>query len=631
MTDAPRTGEDLLAAARSWAAEDPDPATRAELEELTDRAGDGDAAARAELADRFAGTLAFGTAGLRAALGAGPMRMNRVVVLRAAAGLAGHVLARTRGSGAGPERPPRAVVGYDARHNSAVFARDTAAVLTAAGIETLLLPAPLPTPVLAWAVRAHDAEAGVMVTASHNPPADNGYKVYLGGRAVEPAARGCQIVAPHDREIAARIDAVGPVASIPRAERGWTVLPAGTARRYLDAVLPAVAPAAPGAPRGLRIVHTALHGVGGTTTTEALHRAGFPDVHPVAAQAEPDPDFPTVAFPNPEEPGALDLALAEARRVGADLVLANDPDADRVAVAVPVRPAGPDAPAEVAAPPGPGAAGTPAPATSPGATGAGGAAGGPDRAGDAAASGSPGGAWRVLRGDEVGALLGAAAARAAAGRGEDAVLACSIVSSRLLGRIAAAAGLGHRETLTGFKWIARVPGLVYGYEEALGYCVSPEVVRDKDGIGAAVAVAVLADELRGQGRVLQDVLDDLALAHGLHATDQLSVRVADLARIPAMLAALREHPPAALAGSAVARTEDLTDPATGLPPTEGLRLLTEDGTRVVVRPSGTEPKLKCYLEVVLPVDDRAQLPAARIAATRRLAAVRAELGTALGL
>ncbi|MFI7484272.1 phospho-sugar mutase [Kocuria sp. M1R5S2] len=604
-----RTDPELLEAARAWIDDDPDPATRAELAALVDaaRAGDGDALR--ELAERFSGTLRFGTAGLRAALGAGPMRMNRVVVLRAAAGVAAHVRSLTdeatgAGDGSDPgtrddagrdirddddvrgttvrtgsRRPPRAVVGYDARHGSDVFARDTAAVFTAAGVETLLMPSALPTPVLAWAVRALDAEVGVMVTASHNPPADNGYKVYLGGRAVEPAGRGCQIVAPHDRMIAERIAAVGPVARIPRADGGWTVLPDAVAGDYLDAVVPG----GPAAERPLRIVLTPLHGVGGSTAVEALRRAGFADVRLVARQARPDPDFPTVAFPNPEEPGALDLAVEAAREADADLVLANDPDADRVAVAVPV-PAG---------------------------TGA-------------------GGDWRMLTGDEVGALLGGAAAARWAGH-EDAVLANSVVSSRLLSRIAAAAGLAHRETLTGFKWIARVPGLVYGYEEALGYCTAPDVVRDKDGIGAAVAVARLADDLRAGGRTLQDALDDLALAHGLHATDQLSVRVADPARIPAMTAALRDAPPSALAGSEVVAVEDLTSPATGLPPTDGLRLLTRDGTRVVVRPSGTEPKLKCYLEVVAAVAGRAALPAARELARTRLARIRGELETALGL
>ena len=572
MSTTPRTEHELLETARAWAAADPDPATRAELEALLGAAGDG--SAREELAERFSGTLQFGTAGLRAALGAGPMRMNRVVVLRAAAGLAAHVRSVAVDSAAGSARPPRAVVGYDARHSSDVFARDTAAVFTAAGIETLLMPAALPTPVLAWAVRAFGAEAGVMVTASHNPPADNGYKVYLGGRAVEDSARGCPIVAPHDRMIAQQIAAVGPVQEIPRAEEGWAVLPATVVQDYLDAVVPA----SPGTERDLRIVLTPLHGVGGATTTEALRRAGFADVHVVAEQAAPDPDFPTVAFPNPEEPGALDLALEAARARGADLVLANDPDADRVAVAVP------------------------------GADG-----------------------WRTLRGDEVGALLGAAAATRLAGRTEGAVLANSIVSSRLLGRIAAAAGIEHRETLTGFKWIARVPGLVYGYEEALGYCVAPEAVRDKDGISAAVAVAMLADELRAQGRTLQDALDDLAVEHGLHATDQLSIRVTDLGRIPAMTAALRDAPPAELGGAPVVLAEELSSPGTGLPPTEGLRLLTADDARVIVRPSGTEPKLKCYLEVVVPVPDRAALPAARDAAQRRLARIRGELEAALGL
>jgi phosphomannomutase len=583
MTTDSRPEPQLLDAARAWGAADPDPDTRAELAALVEAAVTGDSAARAELADRFSGTLQFGTAGLRAALGAGPMRMNRVVVLRAAAGLAAHVLAvqTPAEDTAGSARRPRAVVGYDARHGSAVFARDTAAVFTAAGIETLLMPSPLPTPVLAWAVRAHEAEVGVMVTASHNPPADNGYKVYLGGRAVEPEARGCQIVAPHDRMIAERIAAVGPVEDIPRAQDGWTVLPAGVEQDYLDAVVPAAA----GAERSLRIVLTPLHGVGGRTTAEALRRAGLADVHVVPEQAEPDPDFPTVAFPNPEEPGALDLALATARAVGADLVLANDPDADRVAVAVPV----------------------------PGGDGGG-------TAQD----------WRMLRGDEVGALLGHAAAGRCAGRA-GAVFANSIVSSRLLGRIAAAAGIAHQETLTGFKWIARVPGLAFGYEEALGYCVAPEVVKDKDGISAAVAVAVLADELRAQGRTLLDVLDDLAVAHGLYATDQLSIRVADLGRIPVMAAALRNAPPAALGGSEVVEVADLAAPGTGLPPTEGLRLLTADGTRVIVRPSGTEPKLKCYLEVVAPVAGRAALPAARAEAQERLERIRAELEAALGL
>ncbi|MEX5295314.1 phospho-sugar mutase [Kocuria sp. CPCC 205268] len=575
MTTGSPAEPDLLEAARAWGAADPDPVTRAELADLVEAAGGGDPAARAELADRFSGTLQFGTAGLRAAMGAGPMRMNRVVVLRAAAGLAAHVLSADAAAGAG--RRPRAVVGYDARISSDVFARDTAAVFTAAGIETLLMPSALPTPVLAWAVRALEAEVGVMVTASHNPPADNGYKVYLGGRAVEPEARGCQIVAPHDRLIAERIAAVGALEDIPRAPDGWTVLPETVKQDYLDAVLPG----APGAGRSLRIALTPMHGVGGRTTTEALRRAGLADVHLVPEQAEPDPRFPTVAFPNPEEPGALDLALATARAVGADLVLANDPDADRVAVAVPVP-------------------------------------------------GDPGQDWRMLRGDEVGALLGHAAAQRWAGR-PGAVVANSIVSSRLLGRIAAAVGIEHRETLTGFKWIARVPGLVYGYEEALGYCVAPEVVRDKDGISAAVAVAVLADELRTQGRSLLDVLDDLALAHGVHATDQLSIRVTDLDRIPAMTAALRNAPPATLGGSDVVEVVDLAAPGTGLPPTDGLRLLTADGARAIVRPSGTEPKLKCYLEVIAPVTGRDALAGARAEAQERLCRIRAELEAALGL
>nr|WP_202459534.1 phospho-sugar mutase [Streptomyces sp. SID1328] len=530
-------------------AEDPDPETREELAKLVD-AGD-----TAELTARFNGTLQFGTAGLRGELGSGPMRMNRAVVIRAAAGLAAYLKAKGEADGL-------VVIGYDARHKSADFARDTAAVITGAGLRAAVLPRPLPTPVLAFAIRHLGAVAGVEVTASHNPPRDNGYKVYLGD--------GSQIVPPADAEIAAEIDAVRALADVPRPESGWEVLGDEVLQAYLartDAVL------AEGSARGARTVYTAMHGVGKDVLLAAFARAGFPEPVLVAEQAEPDPDFPTVAFPNPEEPGAMDLAFERATVTEPDLVIANDPDADRCAVAV-----------------------------------------------------RDGGDWRMLRGDEVGALLAAHLV----GRGVTGTFAESIVSSSLLGRIAGKAGLGYEETLTGFKWIARVEGLRYGYEEALGYCVDPEGVRDKDGITAALLITELASELKESGRTLLDLLDDLALEHGLHATDQLSVRVEDLSVIADAMRRLREQPPTALAGLPVTSAEDLTRGTASLPPTDGLRYAL-DGARVIVRPSGTEPKLKCYLEVVVPVTDRAALPAARARATELLTAIKRDLSEAAGI
>jgi phosphomannomutase len=547
--------QDLIARAEAWLAEDPDSETREELARLIEARDLG------ELADRFGGTLQFGTAGLRGKLGAGPMRMNRAVVIRAAAGLAAYL--KGKGQTDGP-----VVVGYDARYRSADFARDTAAVMVAAGLRAAVLPRPLPTPVLAFAIRHLGAVAGVEVTASHNPPRDNGYKVYLGD--------GSQIVPPADAEIAAEIDAIRALADVPRADEGWETLGDEVLDAYLartDAVLTA------GSPRTARVVYTAMHGVGKDVVTAAFARAGFPDPVLVAEQAEPDPAFPTVAFPNPEEPGAMDLAFETARRAGPDVVIANDPDADRCAVAVPD---------------------------------------------DTAAGG-----WRMLRGDEVGALL----AEHLVHKGATGVFAESIVSSSLLGRIAAAAGVGYEETLTGFKWIARVEGLRYGYEEALGYCVDPEGVRDKDGITAALLVAELVSELKEQGRTLGDLLDDLAVEHGLHATDQLSVRVKDLGIIANAMRALREQPPAALAGLRVTAAEDLAVGTDRLPPTDGLRyyLDGEFKARVIVRPSGTEPKLKCYLEVVVPVADASALASARARASQVLDGIKRDLSTAAGI
>ncbi|WP_406258484.1 phospho-sugar mutase [Streptomyces nigra] len=541
--------DDLIARAQAWLAEDPDPETRAELAALLD-AGDTD-----ELASRFAGTLQFGTAGLRGELGAGPLRMNRSVVIRAAAGLAAYLKKQGHTDGL-------VVIGYDARHKSSAFAEDTAAVMTGAGLRAAVLPRPLPTPVLAYAIRHLGAVAGVEVTASHNPPRDNGYKVYLGD--------GSQIVPPADAEIAAEIAALASLHDVPRPDTGWETLDDSVLDAYLartDAVL------AKDSPRTARTVYTAMHGVGKDVLLAAFARAGFPIPALVAEQAEPDPDFPTVAFPNPEEPGAMDLAFAKAREEDPDLVIANDPDADRCAVAV-----------------------------------------------------KDNGGWRMLRGDEVGALL---AAHLVA-RGAQGTFAESIVSSSLLGRIAEKAGLPYEETLTGFKWIARVEGLRYGYEEALGYCVDPEGVRDKDGITAALLITELASTLKSEGRTLTDLLDDLAVEHGLHATDQLSVRVEDLSIITDAMRRLREQPPTELAGLPVTNAEDLTKGTDKLPPTDGLRY-TLEGARVIVRPSGTEPKLKCYLEVVVAVRDHTELPAAHAKAKTLLTALKKDLSTAAGI
>ncbi|MFF4619885.1 phospho-sugar mutase [Nonomuraea jabiensis] len=541
---------DLVGAAREWLAQDPDPETRDELSRLLD-GGDLEA-----LRDRFGAKLEFGTAGLRGELGAGPNRMNRVTVMRAAAGLA-QVL--------GPGR--HVVIGYDARHKSDVFARDTAAVLTGAGLHASLLPGPLPTPVLAFAVRHLGADAGVTVTASHNPPRDNGYKVYWGD--------GSQIVPPVDSEISAAIDAVGRVDRLPLDGPGTlTELGEGIVEDYLAAVtsLPL------GEARDLRVAYTPLHGVGAATLTGAFLAAGFETPATVEEQRDPDPDFPTVSFPNPEEPGAMDLAVALAAKLNADLVLANDPDADRCAVGVPL----------------------------------------------------PDGTCRMLTGDEVGGLLAEHVITQTTG---DRMVATTIVSSTLLGKIARAHGVRYGETLTGFKWIIKAgPGLVFGYEEAIGYSVGSDAglpVRDKDGIGAALTVAAVAAAAKRSGRTLLDLLDDQARRYGLHATSQLSFRVSDLSLITDAMARLRAHPPTALGGRAVTRTDDLSKGDGGLPPTDGLRYLLSGDGRVVVRPSGTEPKLKCYLEVVVPVTgDVAQ---AREQAARDLAALKADLAACLDL
>ena len=554
------TGDSLSAQAERWIADDPDERDRAQVRALL---GDGGEAARAELADRFAGRLEFGTAGLRGAVGAGPNRMNRAVVRGTTAALAGWLLA-------GPGGPAAAqagvVIGCDARHRSDEFADEAARVLAGAGIRVYLLPPRNPTPLLAFAIRHLGAAAGIMITASHNPPADNGYKLYLGD--------GAQIIPPVDQQIERAIEALGPLAQVPVAPAGSPLI-SRPGEEVAGAYAATVAGAfpAPAAAAALRVVYTPLHGVAAGLLLRVLDRAGFPPPAVVAAQAEPDPDFPTVAFPNPEEPGALDLALAEARRVAADLVIANDPDGDRLAVAVP----------------------------------------------DTGATGG----WRMLTGDQVGGLLGAYLLERADGAGPgEPLVATTVVSSTMLSKIAAAAGARYAATLTGFKWIVRagdgVPGtrFVFGYEEALGYAVST-AVRDKDGMSAALALLSLAATARATGQSLVDRWDALETAHGVHLTAPVTLPTPSPAQV---MARLRAHPPAALAGLPVTGTTDLAAGADGLPPSDVLTYHLP-GARVVIRPSGTEPKLKAYLEVVEPVGG-GSLGDARAAATARLTPLR---------
>jgi len=493
---------DLAARVRAWVEDDPDPATRAELTALLD-AGDTDA-----LSDRFAGPLHFGTAGLRGPLRGGPNGMNRAVVRRAAAGLAAHL---------GPGTT--VVVGRDARHGSAEFLEDVGAVLAGAGVRALLLPRPLPTPVTAFAVRHLGVDAGVMVTASHNPPQDNGLKVFL--------SDGAQLAAPVDAEVEARIAAVGRVLDLPLGE--GELLGEDVWQAYLSGV--AALPAS-GA-RDVRVAYTPMHGVGLETLLAAFERAGFAAPTVVAEQAEPDPDFPTVAFPNPEEPGALDLLLALS--ADADVAIASDPDADRIAVAVGDRP---------------------------------------------------------LRGDETGVLL----AEHLLSQGVRGRFATTVVSSSMLARVCAAYDVPFTETLTGFKHLARAGDdaggdLVYAYEEALGVAVAPSLVRDKDGMSSALLVAELAAVEKARGRTLLDRLADLEERFGRHETRQLSYRVPDLSRIAAAVDDLRASPPAAYGPFTVTAVEQ---------PADDVLVHRLDHGRVVVRPSGTEPKLKAYLELVDP-------------------------------
>ncbi|PZU32260.1 MAG: phosphomannomutase, partial [Microbacterium sp.] len=543
----------ILDAARAWWAQDPDGVTRDELAALIEAAEGGDAAASADLDDRFGARLEFGTAGLRGRLGAGSNRMNRVLVSQAAAGFAAYLREK-----AGPGAVPTVVVGYDGRRNSDVFAADSAAIFAGAGLRAVLLPRLLPTPVLAFAVRHLDAAAGVMVTASHNPPDDNGYKVYLGGDD-----QGSQIVAPADAEIAAHIERVAAsiaVPDIPRAD--YEIADEAVVAAYVAATA-TVAPAPAGA-AGMNWVYTAMHGVGYETLSAILELAGYPLPVVVEEQIEPDGRFPTVAFPNPEEPGAMDLSFATARAAGAEFILANDPDADRLAIAI------------------------------------------PDPTAD--------GGWRRLTGNETGLLLGWRAAQRATSSGatsDGASLACSLVSSPGLEAVAAHYGLDFHATLTGFKWISRAPGIVFGFEEALGYLVNPDTVRDKDGISAAVAMLGMIAEAREEGRTLADVLAQFAETFGFFQSGQVSLRVEDTAIIGRIMAALRADPPTSIGAVAVERIDDLLAGVEGYPPGDVLRLWLADGSRVIVRPSGTEPKLKAYLDVR---GDSADDAAARLAA-----------------
>ena len=511
----------LVAEVKAWIDDDPDPVTASHLQKLLD-SGD-----ETTLRTYFSGFLQFGTAGLRGPNGPGPSCMNRAVVGRTAAGIAAYMKARGM---------TRVVIGRDARHGSADYAIESAEIFSGAGMEVFLLPRALPTPLLAYATSALKADVGVMVTASHNPPQDNGYKVYIGPDADGIAYASSQIINPTDGFIASEISAITSLKSQPRG-KSWTVLDETLINEYVQRT------AALGKkPGDLKIVYTAMHGVGTETLTQVFAKAGFPNLILVSEQADPDPDFPTVAFPNPEEPGAIDLALTTARAHNADLVIANDPDADRCAAAI------------------------------------------KDRSG----------VWRMLRGDELGVIFGEWIARTS----PTGTFGNSIVSSSILRKISAHYDIDFKEVLTGFKWLAKIEDLAFGYEEAIGYSVDSETVNDKDGISAAIFLAQIATDLAAVGKDLNDLLDEVWQRHGFHATEQISIRVADMSAITALLAGLRSNPPQEIAGRTVESIDDLAAPTDGLPPTDGLRLWLAGGVRIIIRPSGTEAKLKCYIEVI---------------------------------
>ena len=511
----------LIEEVKAWIADDPDPVTAAHLQALLD-AGD-----EAALKPLFNGFLQFGTAGLRGPNGAGPSCMNRAVVGRTAAGIASYMAKRGMKS---------VVIGRDARYGSEDYTQESAEILSGAGMDVYILPRPLPTPVLAFATSHLKCDVGIMVTASHNPPQDNGYKVYIGPTADGINYATSQIINPTDGFIASDIDAVTSLKSLPRGDK-WTVLGEEVITEYIQRTIK-LAPR----PGDIKIVYTAMHGVGTETVQRVFNHAGFATLILVDEQCTPDPDFPTVAFPNPEEPGAIDLALAKARDFGADLVIANDPDADRCAAAI----------------------------------------------------NDPKVGWRMLRGDELGVIFGEWIARThPAG-----TMGNSIVSSSALRKIASHYGVDFKEVLTGFKWLAKIEDLAYGYEEAIGYAVDSETVNDKDGVSAALFLAQIAMDLKREGLTLADLLDEVWARHGFHGTEQISIRVSDMGAITRLLATLRSNPPQEIAGRAVEAIDDLAAPQDGLPPTDGLRIWLAGGIRAIIRPSGTEAKMKCYLEVI---------------------------------
>ena len=523
--------QSLVAQVQQWISQDPDPKTRAELERLlADRN-------EVELRSCFSGFLEFGTAGLRGKLGPGPSRMNRAVVTKTAAGLVTYMRKHNLSS---------VVVGRDARYGSKDFAQDTAEIMQGAGMKVYLLPRALPTPVLAYAVRELKCDVGIMVTASHNPPEDNGYKVYLGGMVDQIRYEGSQIISPADTQISEYISQV-PDLNMLKRNSGAEVLDDSIVDSYIKATAKLATPNS-----DLKVVYSAMHGVGTKTLEQVFAAANFAPPILVKEQAEPDPDFPTVKFPNPEEPGAIDLSIKKAMQVSADLVIANDPDADRCAVAIADR----------------------------------------------------GGNWRMLRGDEVGAILGEYLARAA--KDKNATLANSIVSSSILSKIAKAYQLPFAETLTGFKWIAKIENLHFGYEEALGYAVDSNSVNDKDGISAALMIVQIATDLKRESRTLNDFLDEIWSKYGYHGTKQISVRVDSLEQIATILGRFRNNTPQSIAGYRVIGFDDLEKPVSGLPPTNGVRIFLEPNIRIIVRPSGTEPKIKCYIEVVSDNQEKAE-------------------------
>ncbi len=526
-----------MVAATPWHDQDPDAQTQAELGALLESHAAGNLEAAATLSELFGGRLAFGTAGIRGPLQPGPRGMNRVVIGQTTAGLAQYLLEhRSTESG----KALRVVVGCDARTNSDIFAEDTAAIMAGYGLEAIVLPEKLPTPVLAFAVRYLNADAGVMVTASHNPPRDNGYKVYLGG-----ADEGSQIIPPIDSDIEKLIANVARSirwADIPRSPEAVIPAPEDIVAQYVAATVASVAPEAPHDPP-LSVVYTAMHGVGAGTFFKTVEAAGFPSVHPVTEQTEPDAAFPTVAFPNPEEHGALDLSIATAKKHDAALIIAHDPDADRLALALP-------------------------------------------RDGD----------YIPLTGNQVGAILGWHCAKRAHKNGATGMLANSLVSSPVLGKIANHFGLGHEETLTGFKYVSRVPHLIFGFEEALGYLVTPDVVRDKDGVSAGLMALEIAYSLAAEEKTLWDYLATIEEAVGGFASSQITIKLGDQGNNTPLAEQLRSTQPGAFGTRAITQVDDFLQGVGNFPREDILRYYLEDGSRVIIRPSGTEPKLKIYLD-----------------------------------